>query len=57
MGAYHPKGKCVACFQADKGKGKAEDFPVAVDSQLPSAQNNPCAKVASLAGGGQGSAS
>ena len=49
---YHPKWKCIACFQADKGK--AENFPVAVDSQLPSAQNNPCAKVASLAGGGQG---
>ena len=52
MGAHNPKGQRIACFQA--GKGKAENFPVAVDSQLPPAQNNPCAKVASLVGGGQG---
>lgn len=52
MGAHNPKGQRIACFQA--GKGKAENFTVAVDSQLPPAQNNPCAKVASLVGGGQG---
>ena len=43
MGGQLPKGNFIVCFQADKGN--AGNFPVTVNYQLPSAQNNPCAKV------------